>query len=82
MQGYLINGFFSTSGEATAKRQMSQLVRWLTVSFAWGLFKWFFAGKGCATCKLPGMICGGFGSFPTFGLDALVWKWVSRWKSI
>lgn len=50
------------------------------MSFLWGLFKWFYSGKGCAICKRPGAVCGGFSAFPTFGLQALKWKWVSSWR--
>ena len=50
--------------------------RWLGISFLWGFFKWFYSGRACSICRLPGVICGGFSAFPTFGLQALVWKWV------
>ena len=35
-----------------------------------GFWKWFFTGNGdCGT------VSGGFGVFPTFGLQALDWTW-------
>jgi hypothetical protein len=39
--------------------------------------QWLYSGRACLVCKMPGVSCGGFAGFPTFGLDALVWKWVS-----
>jgi len=39
--------------------------------------QWLYSGRACPVCKMPGVSCGGFAGFPTFGLDALVWKWVS-----
>jgi hypothetical protein len=38
-------------------------MKYFSVSFLWGLFKWFFSGK--EQCG------GGFEQFPTFGLKAL-----------
>ena len=50
--------------------------RWMSISFLWGFFKWFFSGRACSICKVSGVSCGGFAGFPTFGLQALAWKWV------
>ena len=36
-------------------------MKYFSISFLWGLFKWFFSGIEC-----------GFDQFPTFGLQA--WK--------
>eukprot|EP00955_Chlamydomonas_euryale_P084405 363962-Chlamydomonas_euryale.AAC.1 len=47
----------------------------LFATFGWGAFKWLFSGTRCALCAAPGGRCGGFESFPTFGLAALSWKW-------
>ena len=41
-------------------------------SFAFSMFKWFFSGKGTN--------CGGWGGFPTFGLQALKWTWQFDWS--
>ncbi|XP_027343445.1 metal-nicotianamine transporter YSL1-like isoform X1 [Abrus precatorius] len=57
----LINGFH-TQGDRTAKKQVRGFLKYFSVSFLWGFFKWFFSGtQGC-----------GFAQFPTFGLQA--WK--------
>eukprot|EP00195_Chlamydomonas_chlamydogama_P012501 CAMPEP_0202916382 /NCGR_PEP_ID=MMETSP1392-20130828/68467_1 /ASSEMBLY_ACC=CAM_ASM_000868 /TAXON_ID=225041 /ORGANISM="Chlamydomonas chlamydogama, Strain SAG 11-48b" /LENGTH=378 /DNA_ID=CAMNT_0049608799 /DNA_START=12 /DNA_END=1145 /DNA_ORIENTATION=+ len=73
--GVLINGFYTPSGEDVAKRQIRVLGKWFSVSFLWGFFKWFFGGKHCPICSTPGSSCGGFSSFPTFGLTAYKWSW-------
>ncbi|KAL1294458.1 hypothetical protein HN51_055238 [Arachis hypogaea] len=57
----LINGFH-TQGDKMAKKQVRGFMKYFSISFLWGLFKWFFSGiKDC-----------GFEQFPTFGLQA--WK--------
>ncbi|XP_061346967.1 metal-nicotianamine transporter YSL1-like isoform X2 [Gastrolobium bilobum] len=57
----LINGFH-TRGDKMAKKQVRGFLKYFSVSFLWGLFKWFFSGiEDC-----------GFEQFPTFGLQA--WK--------
>ncbi|KAK7278315.1 hypothetical protein RJT34_23342 [Clitoria ternatea] len=57
----LINGFH-TQGDKMAKNQMRGFIKFFSISFIWGFFKWFFSGvEDC-----------GFEQFPTFGLQA--WK--------
>ncbi|KAL5148387.1 Metal-nicotianamine transporter YSL1 [Glycine soja] len=57
----LINGFH-TQGDKMAKKQVGGFLKYFSISFMWGFFKWFFSGtQGC-----------GFAQFPTFGLKA--WK--------
>ncbi|KAJ1404002.1 Oligopeptide transporter, OPT superfamily [Sesbania bispinosa] len=57
----LINGFH-TQGDKMAKKQVRGFMKYFSISFLWGLFKWFFSGiEDC-----------GFEQFPTFGLKA--WK--------
>ncbi|KAK4260646.1 hypothetical protein QN277_003734 [Acacia crassicarpa] len=57
----LINGFH-TQGDKMAKKQVRGFMKYFSISFLWGLFKWFFSGiDDC-----------GFEQFPTFGLQA--WK--------
>ncbi|PRW60807.1 putative metal-nicotianamine transporter YSL6 [Chlorella sorokiniana] len=68
--GLMINSFFTTSGLESATRQIRCMAKWFCVSFTWDLFKWFFQAAGdCGT------ITGGFGSFPTFGIQAYNWTW-------
>ncbi|KAL0016097.1 hypothetical protein SO802_003166 [Lithocarpus litseifolius] len=57
----LINGFHS-QGDKMARKQVKGFMKYFSISFLWGFFKWFFSGKD--NC--------GFGQFPTFGLQA--WK--------
>ncbi|XP_061337792.1 metal-nicotianamine transporter YSL1-like [Gastrolobium bilobum] len=57
----LINGFH-TQGDKMAKKQVRGFLKYFSISFLWGLFKWFFSGTH--NC--------GFAQFPTFGLQA--WK--------
>lgn len=57
----LINGFHS-QGDKMAKKQVKGFMKYFSISFLWGFFKWFFSGK--EEC--------GFAEFPTFGLKA--WK--------
>ncbi|KAI4326784.1 hypothetical protein L6164_019319 [Bauhinia variegata] len=57
----LINGFH-TQGDKMARKQVHGFMKYFSISFLWGLFKWFFSGIG--DC--------GFEHFPTFGLQA--WK--------
>ncbi|KAK7269033.1 hypothetical protein RIF29_21748 [Crotalaria pallida] len=57
----LINGFH-TQGDKMAKKQVRGFMKYFSISFLWGFFKWFFSGiEDC-----------GFEQFPTFGLQA--WK--------
>lgn len=57
----LINGFH-TQGDKMAKKQVRGFMKYFSVSFLWGFFKWFYsATEDC-----------GFSQFPTFGLQA--WK--------
>lgn len=57
----LINGFH-TQDDKMAKKQVHGFMKYFSISFLWGFFKWFFSGK--EDC--------GFEQFPTFGLQA--WK--------
>ncbi|CAJ2628333.1 unnamed protein product [Trifolium pratense] len=57
----LINGFH-TQDDNMAKKQVHGFMKYFSISFLWGFFKWFFSGK--EDC--------GFEQFPTFGLQA--WK--------
>ncbi|RDX69287.1 Metal-nicotianamine transporter YSL1 [Mucuna pruriens] len=57
----LINGFH-TQGDKMAKKQVGGFLKYFSISFLWGFFKWFFSGT--QSC--------GFAQFPTFGLQA--WK--------
>ncbi|KAI5329299.1 PREDICTED: metal-nicotianamine transporter [Prunus dulcis] len=57
----LINGFH-TQGDKMAKKQVHGFMKYFSVSFLWGFFKWFYSAK--EEC--------GFAQFPTFGLQA--WK--------
>uniref|UniRef100_A0A0D9W7B6 Uncharacterized protein n=1 Tax=Leersia perrieri TaxID=77586 RepID=A0A0D9W7B6_9ORYZ len=57
---YLINGFHTPEGAELAKKQVRTLGKYFSFSFIWAFFQWFYtAGDNC-----------GFGSFPTFGLEA------------
>ncbi|KQJ92906.1 hypothetical protein BRADI_3g01520v3 [Brachypodium distachyon] len=57
---HLINSFHTPQGAIQAKQQVSILFKSFVGSFMWSLFQWFYtAGNGC-----------GFGSFPTFGMEA------------
>ncbi|EEF42283.1 probable metal-nicotianamine transporter YSL8 [Ricinus communis] len=57
---HLINSFHTPAGAKLAKKQVKTLGKFFSFSFLWGFFQWFYAaGDGC-----------GFGSFPTFGLEA------------
>ncbi|XP_052179008.1 metal-nicotianamine transporter YSL3-like isoform X1 [Diospyros lotus] len=58
----LINGFHTSKGDKTAKKQVHGFMKFFSFSFIWGFFQWFYSG---------GEQCG-FSSFPTFGLKA--WK--------
>ncbi|XP_073016481.1 metal-nicotianamine transporter YSL3-like isoform X1 [Primulina eburnea] len=58
----LINGFHTRKGDETAKEQVRGFMKFLSLSFIWSFFQWFFAG---------GEQCG-FINFPTLGLEA--WK--------
>ncbi|XVE84184.1 hypothetical protein DITRI_Ditri16bG0149600 [Diplodiscus trichospermus] len=55
----LINSFHTTSGAELAGKQVKCLGKYLSISFIWSCFKWFFSGIG-DSC--------GFDNFPTFGL--------------
>ncbi|XP_057437540.1 probable metal-nicotianamine transporter YSL6 [Lotus japonicus] len=55
----LINSFHTKSGAELAGNQVRQLGKYLSFSFFWSCFKWFFSGVG-DSC--------GFDNFPSFGL--------------
>ncbi|XP_024974075.1 probable metal-nicotianamine transporter YSL6 isoform X1 [Cynara cardunculus var. scolymus] len=55
----LINSFHTTTGAELARKQVSSLGKYLSISFVWSLFKWFFSGVG-DSC--------GFDNFPSLGL--------------
>ncbi|CAL0322974.1 unnamed protein product [Lupinus luteus] len=55
----LINSFHTKSGAELAGNQVRQLGKYLSISFFWSCFKWFFSGVG-DSC--------GFDNFPSFGL--------------
>ncbi|OVA09593.1 Oligopeptide transporter [Macleaya cordata] len=57
----LINSFHTNSGAELAGKQVRCLGKYLSISFFWSLFKWFFSGVG-DSC--------GFDNFPTLGLLA------------
>nr|XP_051216676.1 probable metal-nicotianamine transporter YSL6 isoform X2 [Lolium perenne] len=57
----LINSFHTTTGAELAEKQVSCLGKYLSISFIWNLFKWFFSGVG-DSC--------GFDNFPSLGLAA------------
>ncbi|KAC9456382.1 hypothetical protein E3N88_45802 [Mikania micrantha] len=55
----LINSFHTTTGAELARKQVKSLGKYLSISFVWSCFKWFFSGVGDAC---------GFDNFPSFGL--------------
>ncbi|KAL2951961.1 hypothetical protein AAZX31_19G084600 [Glycine max] len=55
----LINSFHTKTGAELAENQVRQLGKYLSISFLWSCFKWFFSGIG-DSC--------GFDNFPSFGL--------------
>ncbi|KAL0773838.1 hypothetical protein Bca101_038989 [Brassica carinata] len=55
----LINSFHDNSGAELAGNQVKCLGKYLSISFVWSCFKWFFSGIGDAC---------GFDNFPTLGL--------------
>ncbi|KAK8664079.1 hypothetical protein V6N13_083882 [Hibiscus sabdariffa] len=55
----LINSFHTHSGAELAGKQVKCLGKYLSISFVWSCFKWFFSGIG-DSC--------GFDNFPSFGL--------------
>lgn len=55
----LINSFHTTTGAELARKQVNCLGKYLSISFVWSCFKWFFSGVGDAC---------GFDNFPSFGL--------------
>ncbi|KAF6161530.1 hypothetical protein GIB67_009409 [Kingdonia uniflora] len=57
----LINSFHTNSGDELAEKQLSCLGKYLSISFFWSFFKWFFSGAG-DSC--------GFDNFPSLGLLA------------
>ncbi|KAG0487557.1 hypothetical protein HPP92_009652 [Vanilla planifolia] len=57
----LINSFHTNAGAELAGKQVRCLGKYLSISFLWSCFKWFFSGVG-NSC--------GFENFPTFGLEA------------
>ncbi|KAI0515497.1 hypothetical protein KFK09_008162 [Dendrobium nobile] len=57
----LINSFHTNAGAELAGKQVRCLGKYLSLSFFWSCFKWFFSGVG-DSC--------GFDNFPTLGLTA------------
>lgn len=57
----LINSFHTNTGAELAGKQVHCLGKYLSISFVWSFFKWFFSGVG-DSC--------GFDNFPTLGLAA------------
>ncbi|KAK9090077.1 hypothetical protein Sjap_023254 [Stephania japonica] len=57
----LINSFHTNTGAELAGKQVRSLGKYLSISFAWSFFKWFFSGVG-NSC--------GFDNFPSLGLEA------------
>ncbi|KAI5651079.1 hypothetical protein M9H77_37084 [Catharanthus roseus] len=55
----LINSFHTNTGAELARKQVSCLGKYLSISFCWSCFKWFFSGIG-DSC--------GFDQFPSLGL--------------
>lgn len=83
--GVMINSFFTAEGSANAQRQLSSIAFWSIFSFLFSIIKWFFSGTNCSFCSgevydlssmmknVEGLVCGGFSSFPTFGIRAANW---------
>lgn len=57
----MINSLHGKTEGDHAGKKVHCLVKYMSISFGWSFFKWFFSGVG-DSC--------GFGNFPTFGLDA------------
>ncbi|CAL9095169.1 unnamed protein product [Musa acuminata var. zebrina] len=57
----LINSFHTNTGAELAEKQVRCLGKYLSISFCWSCFKWFFSGVG-DSC--------GFDNFPSLGLAA------------
>ncbi|XP_042471678.1 probable metal-nicotianamine transporter YSL6 [Zingiber officinale] len=57
----LINSFHTSTGAELAEKQVRCLGKYLSISFFWSCFKWFFSGVG-DSC--------GFDNFPSLGLVA------------
>ncbi|KAK2968765.1 hypothetical protein RJ640_028158 [Escallonia rubra] len=55
----LINSFHTNTGAELARKQVSCLGKYLSISLFWSCFKWFFSGVGDAC---------GFDNFPSLGL--------------
>ncbi|XP_073019112.1 probable metal-nicotianamine transporter YSL6 [Primulina eburnea] len=55
----LINSFHTSTGAELARKQVACLGKYLSISFCWSFFKWFFSGIG-DSC--------GFDNFPSLGL--------------
>jgi OPT family oligopeptide transporter len=55
----LINSFHTNTGAELAQKQVSYLGKYLSISFCWSCFKWFFSGISD--------VCG-FDNFPSLGL--------------
>ncbi|KAM5574741.1 putative metal-nicotianamine transporter YSL6 [Rosa sericea] len=55
----LINSLQTNTGAELARKQVRSLAKYISISFVWSCFKWFFSGIG-DSC--------GFDNFPTFGL--------------
>ncbi|KAJ4974669.1 hypothetical protein NE237_007843 [Protea cynaroides] len=57
----LINSFHASKGAELVGKQVHCLGKYLSISFCWSCFKWFFSGIG-GSC--------GFDNFPSLGLQA------------
>ncbi|XP_039772605.1 probable metal-nicotianamine transporter YSL5 isoform X2 [Panicum virgatum] len=57
----MINSLHGKTEGDVAGKKVHCLVKYVSISFVWGFFKWFFSGAG-DSC--------GFDNFPTFGLEA------------
>ncbi|XP_063939600.1 probable metal-nicotianamine transporter YSL7 isoform X3 [Daucus carota subsp. sativus] len=57
---HLINSFYTPKGAKLARKQVKVLSKFLSFSFLWGCFQWFYtAGSNC-----------GIASFPSLGFEA------------
>jgi hypothetical protein len=52
-----------------ANEQVKELAKWGGGSLAWSTFSWVFSSTAGVNCS------GGFGQFPSFGIQALKWHW-------
>lgn len=53
------------------RKQVHGFMKFFSISFLWGLFRWFYSGGG--QC--------GFSNFPTFGLQAWKQSWVLHFSA-